>query len=178
MSGLEVRVFSVEERRRAVDLYFSPGMTIRKVITEMGWPSEGGLGKWIRADPRYRGSGRSSYTLEAKLRAVRMVEDGESLESVACGMGCTASSVHAWKRRYDREGALGLMDGRNKEPEVAAERETGDDVSVLRGEVNRLRMENSVLRETMRILKDDDPGLASETMSNREQTRVVEELRG
>lgn len=175
-SGLEFALFSMDERRRAVDLYFSPGMTIRKAVAELGWPSEGGLAKWVRADPRYRGPGRSSYTLEAKLGAVRMVADGASLESVARGLGCTAPSVHAWKQRYDREGALGLMDGRNKDPEAMGP-ETGDDVAALRGEVDRLRLENAVMRETIRVLKADDPSLDSEAMSNREKTRVVDGLR-
>ena len=47
-----VRMFSIEDRRRAVDLYFTEGMTIRKVVTELGYPSEGALAKWVREDPR------------------------------------------------------------------------------------------------------------------------------
>lgn len=89
------------------------------------------------------------YTLEAKLGAVRMVADGAILESVARGLGCTAPSVHAWKQRYDdrKGGGLGLMDCRNKDPEAAASPETGGDVAALRGEVDRLGLENVVLRE-------------------------------
>ena len=45
-------MFSMEDRRRAVDLYFTEGMTIRKVIAELGYPSEGALVKWVREDPR------------------------------------------------------------------------------------------------------------------------------
>lgn len=48
-------MFSMEDRRRAVDLYFTEGMTIRKVIAELGYPSEGALVKWVREDPRYTG---------------------------------------------------------------------------------------------------------------------------
>ena len=44
-------MFSMEDRRRAVDLYFTEGMTIRKVIAELGYPSEGALVKWVREDP-------------------------------------------------------------------------------------------------------------------------------
>ena len=49
-------MFSMEDRRRAVDLYFTEGMTIRKVIAELGYPSEGALVKWVREDPRYTGA--------------------------------------------------------------------------------------------------------------------------
>ena len=52
-SGLSPSVFSMEEdRRRAVDLYFTEGMTIRKVVAKLGYPSEGALAKWVREDPR------------------------------------------------------------------------------------------------------------------------------
>lgn len=47
-----VRMFSMEDRRRAVDLYFTEGMTIRKVVAKLGYPSEGALAKWVREDPR------------------------------------------------------------------------------------------------------------------------------
>ena len=45
-------MFSREDWRRAVDLHFMEGMTIRKVVTELGYPSEGALAKWVREDPR------------------------------------------------------------------------------------------------------------------------------
>lgn len=46
-----VRMLSVEERRRAVGLYFTEGMTIRKTVVELGCPSEGALAGWVRGDP-------------------------------------------------------------------------------------------------------------------------------
>ena len=45
-------MFSMEDRRRAVDLYFTEGMTIRKVVAKLGYPSEGALAKWVCEDPR------------------------------------------------------------------------------------------------------------------------------
>ena len=58
-------MFSMEDRRRAVDLYFTESMTIRKVVAKLGYPSEGALAKWLREDPRYTGACRRSYTLES-----------------------------------------------------------------------------------------------------------------
>ena len=40
-----------EQQRGAVDMYFTEGMTIRKVVAELGYPSEGALAKWVREDP-------------------------------------------------------------------------------------------------------------------------------
>ena len=108
-----VRMFSMEDRRRAVDLYFTEGMTIRKVIAELGYPSEGALVKWVREDPRYTGACRRSYTLECKTNAARRALEGEPLARVARDAGCTPTSVYQWMRRYRSEGILGLMDRRN-----------------------------------------------------------------
>ena len=89
-----VRMFSMEDRRRAVDLYFTEGMTIRKVIAELGYPSEGALVKWVREDPRYTGACRRSYTLECKTNAARRALEGEPLARVARDAGCTPTSVY------------------------------------------------------------------------------------
>lgn len=48
-------MFSMENRRGAVDLCFTEGMTIRKVVAELGYPSEGALAKWVREDPARHG---------------------------------------------------------------------------------------------------------------------------
>jgi len=110
-------MFSMEDRRRAVDLYFTQGMTIRKVVAELGYPSEGALAKWVREDPRYTGACRRSYTLECKTNAARR--------------------------------ALG-----------------GDDVEELRRQVEALRLENAVLRETIDVLKAGDPSLDPCVLTN------------
>ena len=53
MGGRKVGRFGVRiGARRAVDLYFTEGMTIRKVVAKLGYPSEGALAKWVREDPR------------------------------------------------------------------------------------------------------------------------------
>ena len=162
-------MFSMEDRRRAVDLYVTEGMTIRKVIAELGYPSEGALVKWVREDPRYTGACRRSYTLECKTNAARRALEGEPLARVARDAGCTPTSVYQWMRRYRSEGILGLMDRRNApmpaEPMPAA----GDDVEELRRQVEVLRLENAVMRETIDVLKADDPRLDPSMLTNRER---------
>lgn len=83
-------MFSVEERRRDVDLYFAEGMAIRKVVAELGYPSEGALAKWVREDPRYSVRIRWSSPPNAAKRAL----GGELLVSVARDAGCTPTSVY------------------------------------------------------------------------------------
>lgn len=124
------------------------------------------------------GARRRSYTLECKTNAARRALEGEPLARVARDAGCTPTSVYQWMRRYRSEGILGLMDRRNApmpaEPMPAA----GDDVEELRRQVEVLRLENAVMRETIDVLKADDPRLDPSMLTNRERTRVVDAIRG
>ena len=124
------------------------------------------------------GACRRSYTLECKTNAARRALEGEPLARVARDAGCTPTSVYQWMRRYRSEGILGLMDRRNApmpaEPMPAA----GDDVEELRRQVEVLRLENAVMRETIDVLKADDPRLDPSMPANGERTRVVDAIRG
>ena len=124
------------------------------------------------------GACRRSYALECKTNAARRALEGEPLARVARDAGCTPTIVYQWMRRYRSEGILGLMDRRNApmpaEPMPAA----GDDVEELRRQVEVLRLENAVMRETIDVLKADDPRLDPSMLTNRERTRVVDAIRG
>jgi len=171
-------MFSMEDRRRAVDLYFTGGMIIRKVVAELGYPSEGAVVKWVREDPRYTGECRRSYALECKTNAARRALGGESLARVARDAGCAPTSVYQWMRRYRSEGILGLMDRRNAPAPAGPVPAAGDDVEELRRQVEALRLENAVMRETINVLRADDPRLDPSMLTNRERTRVVDAIRG
>ena len=54
----------------------------------------------------------------------------------------------------------------------------GDDVEGLRRQVEALRLENAVMRETIRVVKAGDPRLDPSMLTNRERTRVVDAIRG
>lgn len=69
-------MFGEEQRQKAVDLYFQEGMTLKKVIAELGYPSEGCLMNWIARDPRH-GRRHLSCTLDVKARVVSASGDGE-----------------------------------------------------------------------------------------------------
>lgn len=124
------------------------------------------------------GACRRSYTPECKTNAARRALEDEPLARVARDAGCTPTSVYQWMRRCRSEGIPGLTDGRNApmpaEPMPAA----GDDVEELRRQVEVLRLENAVMRETIDVLKADDPRLDPSMLTNRERTRVVDAIRG
>ena len=169
-------MFSMEDRRRAVDLYFTEGMTARKVVAKLGYPSEGALAKWVREDPRYTGACRRSYTLECKTNAARRALEGEPLARVARDAGCTPTSVYQWMRRYRSEGILGLMNGRNAPMPAEPMPTAGDDVEELRRQVEALRLENAVMREVVEVT-EKDPGVDLRRLSNSEKTLPVDRPR-
>ena len=53
----------------------------------------------------------------------------------------------------------------------------GDDVEGWRRQVEVLRLENAVMRETIDVFKADDLGLDPSMMTNRKRTRVVDAIR-
>jgi transposase-like protein len=155
-----------------------PSICTRTIVAELGYPSEGALVKWVREDPRYTGACRRSYTLECKTNAARRALGGEPLARVARDAGCTPTSVYQWMRRYRSEGILGLMNRRNAPMPAGPVPAAGDDVEGLRRQVEALRLENAVMRETIDVLKADDPRLDPSMLTNRERTRVVDAIRG
>ena len=44
-----------EERRRAVELYFTTPMTTAQVVRHLGYPTRQCLERWLAKDPRYAG---------------------------------------------------------------------------------------------------------------------------
>ena len=153
-------MFSMKDRCRAVDLYFTQGMTIRKVVAELGYPSEGAPAERVRGEPRYTGACRRSHTPECRTNAAGRALGGESLARVARDAGCTPrAGVYQWMRRRHSEGIPGLMDGRNTPMPAGSAPAAGDGVEEPRRQVEALRPENAVMRETINVFKADDPRL-------------------
>ena len=105
---MESAVFGEAQRRKAVDVCFRGCVTLKKVIAELGYPSEGCLTNWMARDPRH---GRRSppYTLDVRARAAGRVIAGERCVDVAKDVGRSATSVRKRAGAYGREGIGGLM---------------------------------------------------------------------
>ena len=169
-------MFSGKQRQKAVDLYFQEGMTLKKVIAELGYPSEACLTNWIALDPRHGRGRRFSYTIDVKARAARRVVAGEHYAAVAKDVGCSATSVRKWADAYERKGIRGLMPN-GDDGSIPVPDDGGDDPAELKRRLEALRLENAMMRETIRVLKADDPRLDPTELTRRERTRVVDALR-
>ena len=83
---------------------------------------------------------RVAYTLEFKLEALRRVRGGEAIRGVAREIGVPEQSIRNWVKAQ-AEGKLGMAE--NGKPITPEQME----ISRLRAEVARLRMETEILKK-------------------------------
>ena len=102
-------MFGEAQRRKAVDVCFRGCVTLKKVIAELGYPSEGCLTNWMARDPRHGRRSPPPYTLDVRARAAGRVIAGERCVDVAKDVGRSATSVRKRAGAYGREGIGGLM---------------------------------------------------------------------
>ena len=82
---------------------------------------------------------RARYTLEFKQEAVRLVRGGQSLSSVARGLGVSAQSIDNWVKAD----AIGSLKDAKGKPVNADQME----MTRLRAELAKTRMERDILKK-------------------------------
>lgn len=178
-------MYSRRLREMVVDLFHGDGVSCADIVEFLagelgdGAPTRSTVRRWVSEDPRHassRGRQGASYTLEDRMRAVRMALDGMACRDVAAAVGCSAASVRNWVRAWREKGGAGLVTGRDDVAPPAVAPADGS-VEELRRQVEELRLENAVMRETLRILKAAGPRPDSAVLTNGERTRVVDALR-
>ena len=91
---------------------------------------------------------RARYTLEFKLEAVRLVKAGQSIAAAAAAaLGVPGQSISNWVKA-EQEGKLG---GAGTKPVSAEQME----LSRLRAEVARLKMERDILKKACAYFAKD-----------------------
>lgn len=97
MSGLE-------ERERAVELYFTTPMTTAQVVEHLGYPTRQCLERWLAMDSRYAGHmAKPIIPLETRLKAIEPVP-GSVQKRAAKQLGAGVGAVHGWVRAYRKGG--------------------------------------------------------------------------
>ena len=107
MSGLE-------ERERAVELYFTTPMTTAQVVEHLGYPTRQCLERWLAMDSRYAGHmAKPIIPLETRRRAVELVLGGMQQKQAAKQLGAGVGAVHGWVRAY-RKGGMAALQPKNR----------------------------------------------------------------
>ncbi|WP_242668940.1 helix-turn-helix domain-containing protein [Bifidobacterium longum] len=106
MSGLE-------ERERAVELYFTTPMTTAQVVEHLGYPTRQCLERWLAMDSRYAGHmAKPIIPLETRLKAIEPVP-GSVQKRAAKQLGAGVGAVHGWVRAY-RKGGMAALQPKNR----------------------------------------------------------------
>ena len=106
-------MFSLEERERAVGLYFTTPMTTAQVVEHLGYPTRQCLERWPAMDSRYAGHmAKPIIPLETRRRAVGPVP-GSMQKRAAKQLGAGVGAGHGWVRAY-RKGGMAALQPKNR----------------------------------------------------------------
>ncbi len=86
---------------------------------------------------------RRTFTAEFKLQMVKLYENGKSRADIAREYDITPSSLDRWIKNHQETGSFKAEDNRTTEETELLE---------LRKEVQRLRMENDILKQAALIM--------------------------
>ena len=180
----DFRMFSLEERERAVELYFTTPMTTAQVVEHLGYPTRQCLERWPAMDSRYAGHmAKPIIPLETRRRAVEPVP-GSVQKRAAKQLGAGVGAVHGWVRAY-RKGGMAALQPKNRnsaqgnKPADSRRRPSAaddDDAEASRRRVEEPELENALMREVVEVA-EKDPGADLRRLSNREKTLLIDRLR-
>ena len=109
----DFRMSGLEERERAVGLYFTTPMTTAQVVEHLGYPTRQCLERWLAMDSRYAGHmAKPIIPLETRRRAVELVP-GSVQKRAAKQLGAGVGAVHGWVRAY-RKGGMAALQPKNR----------------------------------------------------------------
>ena len=110
----DFRMSGLEERERAVELYFTTPMTTAQVVEHLGYPTRQCLERWPAMDSRYAGHmAKPIIPLETRRRAVGPVPGGMQQKRAAKQLGAGVGAVHGWVRAY-RKGGMAALQPKNR----------------------------------------------------------------
>ena len=158
----DFRMFSLEERERAVELYFTTPMTTAQVVEHLGYPTRQCLERWPAMDSRHAGHmAKPIIPLETRRRAVELVPGGMQQKQAAKQLGVGVGAVHGWVRAY-RKGGMAALQPKNRnaaqgnKPADSRRRPSAaddDDAEALRRRVEELELENALMREVVEVVR-------------------------
>ena len=158
----DFRMSGLEERERAVELYFTTPMTTAQVVEHLGYPTRQCLERWPAMDSRHAGHmAKPIIPLETRRRAVELVPGGMQQKQAAKQLGAGVGAVHGWVRAY-RKGGMAALQPKNRnaaqgnKPADSRRRPSAaddDDAEALRRRVEELELENALMREVVEVVR-------------------------
>ena len=143
-------MYSKEQKDIALRIYHQTE-SVTETIRILGYPTRRNLYTWI-AEENTPPKTRKKYpvinsppdhprnpTLEVKLDAIhRCYELGENIKYVSEDIGYSRASIYQWRKRYLKEGTLGLMNHKNITPGTLVESSVSS-TDISSDEINQLK---------------------------------------
>lgn len=187
-------MYSKEQKDIALRIYHQTE-SVTETIRILGYPTRRNLYTWI-AEENTPPKTRKEYPvinnppdhprnppLEVKLDAIhRCYELGENIKYVSEDIGYSRASIYQWRKRYLKEGTLGLMNHKNITPGTLVEGSvsstdiSSDEINQLKAQIQDMQLEIDILKETINILKKD-PDIDQSALSNREKAVIIDVLK-
>ena len=187
-------MYSKEQKDVALRTYHQTE-SVTETIRILGYPTRTNLYTWI-AEENTTPKTRKEYPvidnppdhprnppLEVKLNAIhRCYELGENIKYVSEDIGYSRASIYQWRKRYLKEGTLGLMNRKNITPGTLVEGSvsstdiSSDEINQMKVQIQDMQLEIDILKETINVLKKD-PGIDQSALSNREKAVIIDALK-
>ena len=187
-------MYSKEQKDIALRIYHQTE-SVTETIRILGYPTRRNLYTWI-AEENTPPKTRKEYPvidnppdhprnppLEVKLNAIhRCYELGENIKYVSEDIGYSRASIYQWRKRYLKEGTLGLMNHKNITPGTLVEGSvsstdiSSDEINQLKAQMQDMQLEIDILKETINVLKKD-PDIDQSTLTNGEKTVIIDVLK-
>ena len=187
-------MYSKQQKEIALKLYHQ-AESVSETVRILGYPTRKNLYNWIyeEANPP---KAKKAYPiidnspehprnppLEVKLDAIhRCHELGENIKYVSEDIGYSRASIYQWRKRYLKEGTLGLMNNKNITPGKLIEGATintdysSDEIKQLKSQMRDMQLEIDILKETINALKKN-PDIDQSALSNREKAVIIDVLK-
>lgn len=189
-------MYSKQQKSTALEIFHQTN-SVSETIRILGYPTGRQLYTWIAEEniikrerkPLSRFANPKEHprnpSLDVKLDAIRRCfQHGESIKYVSEDIGYSRASIYQWRKRYLKEGTLGLMNNKNipsgelKEGTAPAESSVSSshEVAELKNQMLEMQMEIDILKETINVLKKD-PGIDQTALSNKEKAVIIDALK-
>lgn len=170
--------YSAEQKKRAVEYYFSHGRCLARTIRAVGYPCREVLAEWCEAvEPARRTQSRNRvhFSNEQKQEAViALCSRTGSANELAKAQGVTRTVLYNWKNALlGKEAPM----AQKKPKDLPKDKDQLlSEIAVLEKQVQRLRLEKDILEAAAALIKKD-PGVDWKELSNREKTILIGALK-
>lgn len=162
-------MYSKQQKETALKL-FKETQSVPETVRILAYPTRKNLYNWIYEEKDHP-SKRKEYPivdnsskhlrnlpLKVKLDAIlRCFELGENIKYVSEDIGYSRASIYQWRKRYLREGMLGLMNTKSIIPGTLTEASiinndiSPDDIKQLKAQLQDMQMQIDILKETIKV---------------------------